>query len=742
MLIPLPNKKDKIWFSDKKEPYWNRTEFMKQFKKIFFEYIPSITKHYQSRTEYDTDGVLVGLNEEDTNYIINTFIEEIRRRREGIYFQNGHETVYLTGDHYFVLVWGAMPRHDKGIDGYSGEKYYADYREFQRDFFYIIKHCHDNHKRIAGAIISKAKKTGITNCFWLYYLNRATINFDTNYGAMNIGQDVCAKTFRDYFLFALNKLPPIFRPDVKQKSEADGTIIFGKQFRNTKKAKLAINESEDDLNSSIFCVPTKDKAFDVAVMAEIFFDEPTKYKQSFGEIWRTNKESIKIQSKINGKAWIFNYTTGEDTDSFREAREIFKDSALSTSVNDPYGQTKSGLIKWHIPAFKSWEGAFDKYGRCDEKKAVREIQYERDRAKGNKRALQAIIRQYANDEREAWGSAGMGSVFDNIRLGKLEGDLDDKIKLSPVDLWIEGYLRWENQMWNLGLKNKRRQGEFCKVKFVPLTQSEKEEGVKGDIRIYGGMLSEAHQNIALKQGRDDMGNLLPPDEFIYALGGDPTNYAAGSEVIEGSKNSSHVFSFPNPILDSQLRYAATNRLKIEYFDRPELPDEAFEMYLKLIIWTGAISIVEANAPYVATKLMQEGLGYYMIVKNKETGAMCQWQPYLGLPDQPDKKYQLIKSSANQSDKPILEAIIRVLKDYIHEPMDGEFDYGATIEDIEWLRQMMGFDAEDTKIYDKVMSAGYGLLAIEVWRNLLMKDNDMYSDPDNIRAVMNALDFAG
>lgn len=66
-------------------------------------------------------------------------------------------------------------------------------------------------------------------------------------------------------------------------------------------------------------VPTKAKEFDVAVMSDIAFDEPTKYPESFSEIWRTNKASVKIQSKINGKARQFSYTEGTGTPSFSEA---------------------------------------------------------------------------------------------------------------------------------------------------------------------------------------------------------------------------------------------------------------------------------------------------------------------------------------------------------------------------------------------------------------------------------------
>lgn len=733
--IPTPIKgKSEILCSDEKDPCWDRSVFIKEYRDIWFEYLPYHTKTYQQATLYDDDNILYSLNKEDSDYISKIYEQEMRRRRDGVFFKNDKEIEWITGDHYFVLMWAKIKRHD-------GKGDYADYREFQRDYFYLIYHC-NNANYILGLFFSKPKKTGITNLHWLYYLNKSLLTKNNNLGNMNIEQGQAAKTFRDYYLYAYNGLIPAFRASYKNKSENEGSIILGKGYSTSKKSKLMAYDTDDELNTSVFCVPTKDKSFDVAVMNDIWFDEPPKYKQPFGEIFRTNKEAVKIQSKINGKAWLTSYTPEEDSESFRQARDIFLNSELKTILSSSNGQTKTGLIAYHLPAYKAWEGAFDKYGKCDEKRAMREIEGERNKVKGDKRALQAITRQYANNKREAWGSAGAGSTFDNIRLSQLLADLEIDGHDAPVPDYVEGNFVWDGKpLWNLGLRNKRRRGEFAPVKFIPLTEDQLGMGVVGKFRMYNYIPTHL-RNAVLKNGRDDNNFLLPPDKFRFIMAGDPTNYAAGSAVVEGSKNAGYVLSVPDLISDNRGFNNISKTIQIEYYDRPELPDEAFEDYLMMIIYTGALTLMEGNAPFVFTRLMEEGLGHYLLVKDDNGGFFTTWKPYMGLPAQADKSYKSIKVTSNGSDKTMIEALVRVIKNYIEKPPEGERDFGQLIKSIRLLKQLMDFNPLDTKVSDLVMCIGWALFGMEIYIDMQLAPRSDYDSPQNFEAIMNALSQTG
>jgi hypothetical protein len=726
--IPSPVRgKSEILFSTEKDGFWDRKKLIKEYRQIWFDYIPYITKIYQQATLYDQDDILISLNKEDSDYISRIYAQEMNRRRFGVFFNNGGEVEYITGHHYFVLMWAKIKRHDGMGD-------YADYRDFQRDYFYLIDHV-NNSKNILGLFFSKPKKTGITNLHWLYYLNKSTLTKNVNLGNMNIEQGQAAKTFRDYYLYAYNGLIPALRPNYKNKSENEGSIILGKSYSTSKKAKLMAYDTDDELNTSVFCVPTKDKSFDVAVMNDIWFDEPPKYKQPFGEIFRTNKEAVKIQSKINGRAWLTSYTPEEDSESFRQSRQIFLESELKTILPSSGGQTKTGLICHHLPAYVAWEGAFDKYGRCNEKKASREIESERNKVKGDKRALQAITRQYANNKREAWGSAGAGSTFDNIRLMQLLADLEIDEHNSPQQGYVEGNLIWDSKpLWNTGLRNKRKKGEFTNVKFVPLTIDEVENGVTGKFRLYVPIPME-QQNMALKFGRDDNNFLLPPDKFKSVMAADPTNYAAGSAVVEGSKNAGYTMGVPDLISDNRIKRIETKVIQLEYFDRAELPDEAFEDYLMMIIYTGSLALIEGNSPYVFTRLMEEGLGYYLLVKEDNGGFFTTWKRYMGLPNEPDKKYKSIKITSNGTDKTMMEALVRVIKNYIEKPSDGETDYGKYIKSTRLLKQIMDFNPLDTRVYDLVMCFGWLLFALDIYMDILLNNPDDNESFDAYSAIL-------
>lgn len=722
----LPTDRSEILYIDDKpdNAYWRRQT---HYKDIWFQFIPHFTKLYQSVTIYDQDERLISLSHEDSEYLINIYQTEMHRRRHGVWFKNREELTYLTGNHYFLLQWAKMQRPD-GLE-------YADYREFQRNYFYLIDHCWA-YKYILGAFFSKPKKTGITNLHWSgYYLNKATMSKNKNLGSMNLDQAITAKMFRDYYMYSFNGLPPAFKPMIKSKSETEGSIVYGKLHNTSKKMRLSASSDDGELNTSVFCVATKPKAFDVALMTDAWIDEPPKIR-NIGDIFRTNKESVKIQDVFNGRFWMTAYTPEEDTAAFREAREVFLDSELRTVTAHSGKTTKSGMICWHIPAYAAWEGCFNRNGQCNEKEAMQRNQQQRNNNKGNARNLQAITRQYANDKREAWSTAGAGSVFDNMRLGEILADIEIDHREATENPYQEGRLEWTNPLWESALRNRRRKGEFCPVKFVPLTEDELARGEKGRLRLYQPVPA-SRQNIALKNGRDDWNNLLPPPQFFYFGGGDPTNYAAASEVIEGSKNAYYTMSAPDERLDTIFKKVSSKIIISEYFDRPELPDEAYEDLVKEIIFFGKLNIIEANAPYVATRLMEEGLGYYMIIKD-ENGILTTWKRHMGLPHDTEKSYQLIRTTANSTIKDILETIVRIIKNYIDRPRPGEKDYGATILSERLLKQLMDFDPTDTKLFDLVMAWGYCLLCYEIYVSVRYNPEDDLSDPRNIAAVLGAL----
>lgn len=741
--VPLPKKQSDIFFL--KEPkgnqYWDRDKYIAEndYRKIWFDFIPNYTRMDQAATSYNNDGLLVTLNPEDSEYVDGIYQQETDRRMNGIHFMNDGEATWITGDHYFFLMYARIQRHD-------GKGNYGDYRVFQSDYLYLIHHCNTSRftsnpeeeprPNKLGLFLTKAKKTGITNIHWSgYYLNKATLYRNRNLGYMNIDLKQAAKTFNDYFMFSYNGLISPLRADYRSRSLTDGNIVFAKSYASSKKIKY--NTDEDDINSTVQCVPTKNKAFDVAVMSDITFDEPTKYEEDFGEIWRTNKEAVKIQSKINGRAWLFNYTPEDNGDSFRASRKIFFESKLKTITANSEGQTTTGLICHHIPACESWEGAFDKFGRCDKQRALREIQRERDKVAGDANALQAITRQYANNEREAWGSGGATSVFDPIRLAELDIELEILQRAEQTFTW--GHYEWENPLWEIGRKDRRPKGVFGPVKWVPITEEERYRGKDDKIRRYRERLPQ-EVNQAILYGKDEYKNLIPPPLFSSCGGIDPAEWTEAGSIEEGSMIAIDVMSIHNTSKNTAAQKVVTKVQLDEYLARPDNPKEWYEDIVKMIVYHGMLIVIEANNAATATQLEEEGLGHYMLFKNSEGVIVPYKANHRKLPVELGGQLKFIKN-VKAGGINVISDIIIYIKSYLQRAKKeyGEVDYGELIRSERFLAQAKEFDAKDTKRFDLVMAKGYALMCHENYLALLQQYPEESFKEYEVNSTLAALD---
>lgn len=730
----LPVDLSKVYFidDDPEDAFWDRSRMLKMFPTVWLDFIPGYTKINQDATLRDEDDILCSLSHEDTKTVTQTYIEEFERREKGFFFKNENEIVHGTGDMWFILMWCKTKRPDKKGD-------YFDFREFQRDFLSLVWYV-NNHKVHEGLDISKPKKTGITNLMWLCFLNWATMRKNSNFANMNITQDKGAKTFRDHFMYAYHGLPAVIRPNVKSKSEPDGNIVFGKQYRASSKVKNLKNDSEDVLNTSVLCVPTSSTGFDIDVFAALWYDEGPKYTQNFGEIYRGNSEGTNLQDFNAGKKFLTSYTPEENSPSFLEAKGLFYDSLLKTITPKSNGRTKSKLICYHIPATRSWWTSFDKYGRCNEADALKKIMDGRDALKDRPRELLAQKRRYAIDMAEAWAVGGSGSTFDLIRLSELVTDLDKEARSNPEPLYQEGRLEWKNKLWEIGLRNKRPKGQFCEVEFVPLTDREREADEVGRLRIYQDIPVHL-RNRVLRLGRDEWGNLNAPDEFLSILGADPVSHAAAGEIIQGSKNAFVVKNRANNGSDLQAGKIVTNIFTHVYFYRCEMPNESFEDLLKLIIYTGSLCAIEANVPEMATRLLEENMGNFILVKDKD-GFERIWKRFMGMINEPDKKFHFFRTTSNNPEtKKMLEAFVALYTYYIHRPVEGEKDYGATIKDERMLDQLMNVDITDTKLFDLFMAGGYCLYADEIYTSLKLAGSPDDEAEIYLGAMMRALSKA-
>lgn len=717
-LPDLPAAPKDIFFIDDSEEnaFWNRDRIIQQdYKPIWFKFVPNVTllvgddeeedEGEEQKTIFDEDGYALSLSKEDSDYIRFCYQREMDRRVNGVYFRNGNELTYLTGDHWFTLMWCKTKRPDRKGD-------YFDYREYQRDFFYEIKYT--NRSQIfTGCMWSKAKKTGITNLMWCYYLNKSTMTKNINLGMMSIDQDKAAKTFVDHFMYSYNGLPLALKPDFKSKSEAEGRIVFGRRYNN-KTSKRSLDA--DELNTTVMCVASTLNAFDVDVFTDVWYDEFPKLKQDFGAIYRSNMGATKIQDFIVGRQWFTSYTPEQSGVSFSEGKKLYFDSELRTLTPISEGKTKSGLICDHIPAFRSWATSFNKHGKCNEAEAKAKIQMELDALADRPHEYLKKRREYANTKKDAWSAADAESIIDPIRLAELKMDLDELQRSTRV--FEEGSLEWVNPLWEVGKKDKRPKGVFDRVRFVPLTEDEIKKGRKGKMRRYEKFAPQ-YENYALQHGRDMYGNLNRPQVFLDCGGIDPTDFRDLANAEDGSMIGMYDIIVHNEAINTAQRRIATKIIRSEYYDRPDNPEEAYQDIVKWIIYHGCLVIVEANNGYVATRLEAEGLGHYMLFKD-ENGLFSLYDGKEITLEGKEKKLKHIKNEKNGI-LTISDMVIAVKNYYQRGNKEyNEKDYGETIKSERLHNQCGEVDPADTKKSDLFVGFGLGLICHDNYIALLSK----------------------
>lgn len=329
--IQLPKKppRKEILFSNlsKKEQYWRRTPLPK------------------------------GLNVNNSEPFIDYIMEEFRRRREGVWFMNNGEAVYLTGNAYFALQWCKM--RDTGD--------YMNFRYAQLEMFYFKEACLRD-KRCVGELFVKSRRTGFTYVTLAMMLNEATSSSNNNYG-MTSQSDADAKKAWLKLVYMFLNLPFFFQPVVKGTVDSPKVLEFAKPSDRSKKFKKAKDTNTDEyLNNMFDYQPTKDGSYDGQALRQYLGDESGKWKKPANYIrhWGRISPTMNQTGRIVGKAWIGS-TVNPMSEGGEEFRKMYDMSQMSKR-DKVTGRTPSGLYAHFLPAHKNMEEFTDVYGVCHEEK--------------------------------------------------------------------------------------------------------------------------------------------------------------------------------------------------------------------------------------------------------------------------------------------------------------------------------------------------------------------------------------
>lgn len=685
--IPEPRSKSEILFiNEKKENQkWRRQE---DFPDIWYDYNQK-TKTFQAATLYDEDGILISLNEKDSLRLQSLLQRENYRRRYGVHAMINGKLIYIAPDYYYNLQWCQM----KDLP----EKY-GRFRFIQNDLM-IVYNWIKEIEWIYGLIVAKCKKSGVTQIFSGTYLNESTLYSGWELGAASKEYDHVVDVAMAYFFHAFDNLPFILQPRVKKRNEHE--IIFGKPIEDVRSTKVRAKK-DTVLNTRVFGAKTKASCFDGPVMRRAWGDEFPKWwegsKVSPDVAFKKQSETVKIQQKKNGLLIYTSYMPEVVDRGFMEFRKIYKDSKLSKRSRED-GPTQTGLIPFFMSGIDSNEDCFDEYGYCDRRKALMILNAEND-SKADRESKLAHRKQYPRDENDAFESGGTSSTFNNLRLADCYREVDEAMSAGKK-IYSGGVLRWKNSAWESG-DVKRPEGSFCEVYFEEWTDDQRLHENKEDLFKFFQPLREELLNQVLRKNSKNLDNgfYCPLDDYIGVGSFDPTDYKLKSDVKVGSTNVGH----SGYIEDPKLNVFGINGddLFSEYAYRHENPDDTLEDVIKFIIFTGFYMIIEANKGWVITRLKDENLQNFLLLRDEKGNI----RPY-----QEGDENKLVNTDAN-----MIETYCRAINRYWAEPRPGgnKIDRMKTSPSLKVYEQAMTFDPTDTKRFDYVVSYGYWRVGIEVF----------------------------
>ena len=590
--------------------------------------------------------------------------EEFRRRREGFWFYNNGEPIYITGRHYMMLQWTKL---DIG---------YPYFLNFQREIFLHMAAC-EIDPRCIGQLYTKCRRSGYTNICSAVLVDEATQVKDKLMGIQSkTGKDAQENIFMKKVVYMFRNYPFFFKPIQDGTTNPRMELAFREPSKRiTKKNKTS--QRGEALNTVINWKNTTNNAYDGEKLHLLYLDEAGKWERptDIKDAWRIQRTCLIVGRKIVGKAMVGSTVNPMDKGG-KQYKNLWKDSSpLQRNAN---GRTVSGLYRLFIPAQESLEGFFDIYGNpvveTPEEEvegidgesinigAKRYLKNERESLKHDPSELNEVTRQFPFTEDEAFRDSIEGSLFN---IGKIYQQIEYNDELFPNPV-VKGNFIW---------KEKDKEVVFS-------------ADVNGRFKV-SWMPPDEQRNVI----KVDRGKKIAPFADRGCGGVDSYDLDATLDG-RGSKGAMHLynkFHIENP----------SNMFIVEYCSRPDLAKIFYEDILMSAFFYGYPLLVENNKYGIVRYFESRGYdGYLMDRPEHLKGASATVNVKTkGIP-------------SNSQD--VIQAHAHAIEAYIHDHVGVNYDSGDmgkmyfndTMED--WI----GFKIDKRTKFDLTISSGLALLAAQ------------------------------
>ena len=595
--------------------------------------------------------------------------KEFERRRNGLWFYNNGEPIYITGRHYMMLQWSKM---DIG---------YASYLEFQRRLFIHFAACESDPRSI-GQMYTKCRRSGYTNMSAAILVDEGTQVKDKLLGIQSkTGKDAQENIFMKKVVPMFRSYPFFFKPIQDGTTNPRMELAFREPSKRITKKNKTSNKGEA-LNTVINWKNTTNNAYDGEKLHILYLDEAGKWERptDIREAWRIEKTCLIVGRKIIGKALVGSTVNPMDKGG-NQYKEIWRDS--DPEDRNANGRTKTGLYRLFIPAYEALEGFFDKHGNPivdDPEKPVQTIdgdyvdigaktylKNERDALKNDARELNEFIRQFPFTIDEAMRDSIEGSTFN---IGKIYEQIQYNQELYPHPV-VRG-----NFSWKEGAKDKE-------VMFNPNPQ--------GRWRIAWLPKPEMQNKYVIKYNKRH-----PANDHIGVGGVDSYDLDSTTDN-RGSKGACHLYNKFN-------MSAPANMFVAEYASRPPLARIFYEDILMAAVFYGYPLLIENNKYGIVRHFESRGYEEYVMKRPEHLKA-------------PNAAVNVKTRGIPSNSVDVIQSHAQAIESYVEEHVGinsetgemGKMYFERTLED--WI----GYKIDNRTKFDLTISSGLALLAAQKFK---------------------------
>jgi hypothetical protein len=641
-------------------------------------------------------GLTPDTEEAFTDYIL----EEFRRRREGLWFMNNGEAVYITPAHYMGLMWNEMLE----TGGYK------EFRMAQANMYYFAKACLVDPRSV-GMFFTKGRRTGFTELAIDHIVDLSTCTRNAKCGITSKSEKDAISVFLKYQHCVLN-LPFFFIPVVKGKIDDVKKMVFGKPSDNTKaNKKLKETTTKDYLNTTVDFRATATLAYDSNKLTMYLSDESAKWERpnNIEDHWANVKPTMVQGGRIVGKTFMGSTLNPKDKGGSQFQTLEQGSNVLKRTNND---RTVTGLYSYFLPAHFNMENYTDRYGVCHTTLAEGEFFYNAQGIKTTIGSLQYLLNEFQGakilgdkyywnarrldpiTKQDAFRDEAVDSSFDQQKINdQLDYNYDYDIKKQLV----RGNFSWEN-----GIKDTRviwtpmERGRFL-LSWIPNEIDFKSNQFEMRRNIFGG--SSFH----------------PLNDDIGCLGADNYDMNSTNESIlenteNGLEHSGGSRGALSGVTGTTMQNVPSNYFFLEYLTRPEEAEIFYEDALMACVFYGMPILIENNKPRMLHHFKNRGYrGFSLTRFDKHISKISPEEKLLG--GIPSASQDVITSHATVIESYILKYVGKYTQSQStiairEEGQIGSMPFDRTLKD--WSK----FNISKREKFDITIASGYALMGLK------------------------------